>query len=82
MQRAEELLAAPELLCAGCLLCAGPVSRLGSFEPGDKTGLQLSPYLAPSTKITKTFQNNPIVIADLSRTESRFLDRPALYTTT
>ena len=28
---------------------AGPVSRLGSFEPGDKTGLRLSPNLAPST---------------------------------
>ena len=27
----------------------GPVSRLGSFEPGDKTGLRLSPHLAPST---------------------------------
>ena len=23
---------------------AGPVSRLGSFEPGDKTGLRLSPH--------------------------------------
>ena len=28
---------------------AGPVSRLGSFERGDKTGLRLSPHLAPST---------------------------------
>ena len=27
----------------------GPVSRLGSFEPGDKTGLRLSLHLAPST---------------------------------
>ena len=26
---------------------AGPVSRLSSFEPGDKTGLRLSPHLAP-----------------------------------
>ena len=25
---------------------AGPVSRLGSFEPGDKTGLRLSPQLS------------------------------------
>ena len=31
-------------------MAAGPVSRLGSFEPGDKTGLRLSPHLAPSTK--------------------------------
>ena len=31
-------------------MAAGPVSRLGSFEPGDKTGLQLSPHLAPSTR--------------------------------
>ena len=30
-------------------MAAGPVSRLGSFEPGDKTGLRLSPHLAPST---------------------------------
>ena len=27
---------------------AGPVSRLSSFEPGDKTGLRLSPHLAPA----------------------------------
>ena len=27
----------------------GPASRLGSLEPGDKTGLRLSPHLAPST---------------------------------
>ena len=26
-------------------MAAGPVSRLGSFEPGDKTGLRLSPHL-------------------------------------
>ena len=32
-------------------------------------------------KNNKKFKKNPIVIADLSRTESRFLDRPALYTT-
>ena len=31
-------------------MAAGPVSRLGSFEPGDKTGLRLSPHLAPSTR--------------------------------
>ena len=30
-------------------MAADPVSRLGSFEPGDKTGLRLSPHLAPST---------------------------------
>ena len=30
-------------------MAAGPVSRLGSFEPGDKTRLRLSPHLAPST---------------------------------
>ena len=31
-------------------MAAGPVSRLGSFEPpGDKTGLHLSPHLAPFT---------------------------------
>ena len=28
-------------------MAAGPVSRLGSFEPGDKSGLRLSPHLAP-----------------------------------
>ena len=27
----------------GWPMAAGPVSRLGSFEPGDKTGLRLSP---------------------------------------
>ena len=27
-------------------MAAGPVSRLGSFEPGDKKGLRLSPHLA------------------------------------
>ena len=26
-------------------MAAGPVSRLGSFEPGDKTGPRLSPHL-------------------------------------
>ena len=30
-------------------MAAGPVSRLGSFEPGDKTGLRLSPHLTPNT---------------------------------
>ena len=30
----------------GWPMAAGPVSRLGSFEPGDKTGLRLSPHLA------------------------------------
>ena len=33
-------------------MAAGPVSHLGSFEPGDKTGLRLSShhtYLGPST---------------------------------
>ena len=30
-------------------MAAGPASRLGSIEPGDKTGLRLSPHLAPST---------------------------------
>ena len=30
-------------------MAAGPASRLGSVEPGDKTGLRLSPHLAPST---------------------------------
>ena len=30
-------------------MAAGPVSRLGSFEPGDKTGLRLSPHLAPTS---------------------------------
>ena len=29
----------------GWPMAAGPVSRLGSFEPGDKTGLRLSPYV-------------------------------------
>ena len=33
----------------GWPMAAGPVSRLGSFEPGDKTGLRLSPHLAPSS---------------------------------
>ena len=33
----------------GWPMAAGPVSRLDSFEPGDKTGLRLSPHLAPST---------------------------------
>ena len=37
------------ILHGGWPMAAGPVSRLGSFEPGDKTGLQLSPHLAPST---------------------------------
>ena len=27
----------------GWPMAVGPVSRLGSFEPGDKTGLRLSP---------------------------------------
>ena len=35
----------------GWPMAAGPVSRLGSFEPGDKTGLRLSPHLAPSTTV-------------------------------
>ena len=30
-------------------MAAGPASRLGSIEPGEKTGLRLSPHLAPST---------------------------------
>ena len=30
-------------------MAAGPVSCLGSLEPGDKTGLRLSPHLAPNT---------------------------------
>ena len=30
-------------------MATGPVSRLGSFEPGAKTGLRLSPHLALST---------------------------------
>ena len=30
-------------------MAAGPASRLGSIEPGYKTGLRLSPHLAPST---------------------------------
>ena len=34
-------------------MAAGPVSRLGSFEPGDKTGLRLSPHLAPSTTLPR-----------------------------
>ena len=39
----------PMLLpCEGWPMAAGPVSRLGSFEPGDKTGLRLSPHLAQS----------------------------------
>ena len=29
-------------------MAAGPASRLGSFEPGDKTGLRLYPHLAPA----------------------------------
>ena len=29
----------------GWPMAAGPASRLGSFEPGDKTGLRLSPHL-------------------------------------
>ena len=29
-------------------MAAGPASRLGSIEPGEKTGLRLSPHLAPS----------------------------------
>ena len=33
----------------GWPMAAGPASRLGSIEPGDKTGLRLSPHLAPST---------------------------------
>ena len=28
------------------MMAAGPASRLGSIEPGDKTGLRLSPHLA------------------------------------
>ena len=32
-------------------MAAGPASRLGSIEPGDKTGLRLSPHLAPSTQL-------------------------------
>ena len=35
-------------------MAAGPVSRLGSFEPGDKTGLRLSPHLAPQTAVLDT----------------------------
>ena len=35
----------------GWPMAAGHVLRLGSFEPGDKTGLRLSPHLAPSTTI-------------------------------
>ena len=39
----------------GWPMAAGPVSRLGSFEPGDKTGLRLSPHLhpAPSWSMTR-----------------------------
>ena len=33
----------------GWPMAAGPASRLGSIEPGEKTGLRLSPHLAPST---------------------------------
>ena len=33
----------------GWPMAAGTVSRLGPFEPRDKTGLRLSPNLAPST---------------------------------
>ena len=36
-------------VCEGWPMAAGPVSRLGFFEPWDKTGLRLSPHLAPST---------------------------------
>ena len=35
----------------GWPMAAGPVSRLGSVEPGDETGLRLSPHLAPSTSM-------------------------------
>ena len=35
-------------------MAAGPVSRLGSFEPGHKTGLRLSPNLVPSTIVLTT----------------------------
>ena len=38
----------------GWLMAAGPVSHLGSFEPGDKTGLRLSPHLAPCTRTSRT----------------------------
>ena len=33
----------------GWPMAAGPASRLGSIEPGDKTGLRLSPHLCHST---------------------------------
>ena len=36
----------------GWPMAAGPASRLGSIEPGDKTGLRLSPHLAPSTGVS------------------------------
>ena len=35
----------------GWPMAAGPASRLGSIEPGEKTGLRLSPHLAPSTRV-------------------------------
>ena len=35
----------------GWPMAAGPASRLGSIEPGEKTGLRLSPRLAPSTSV-------------------------------
>ena len=35
----------------GWPMAAGPASRLGSIEPGEKTGLRLSPHLAPSTMV-------------------------------
>ena len=41
-------------------MAAGPFSRLGSFEPRDKTGLRLSPHLAPSTKDTIEAAHEPM----------------------
>ena len=41
----------------GWPMAAGPVLRLGSFEPGDKTGLRLSPHLAPSTNCIAIREN-------------------------
>ena len=41
----------------GWPMAAGPASRLGSIEPGDKTGLRLSPHLAPSTSPSASTRN-------------------------
>ena len=43
----------------GWPMAAGPASRLGSIAPGEKTGLRLSPHLAPSTLVWVGFIQCP-----------------------